>query len=277
MPKVSVLMPVYNTREDYLRSAIESILDQTFTDFEFIIINDGSTEIDPTPIVKSYKDSRIKYYKNSKNKGLVFTRNRLMALATGEFIAWMDSDDISLPHRLATQLKYFVNHPDVSIVGSWIRVFPMPDKGGHQKENIGVLDVLHGWPLNNPTVMWRRADIEKHELKYDDKFPVAEDYDFWSRAVRVLKIANVQEELLMYRRMGQNISVSRGEQMEKLDKQIKQSLLDLLTGDLYLQKEITKLIKRNPRKKIFYKEILPNKQRDIWVLGMRLFSYKVAH
>ena len=125
--------------------------------------------------------------------------------------------------------------------------------------------------------MWRRADIEKHELKYDDKFPVAEDYDFWSRAVRVLKIANVQEELLMYRRMGQNISVSRGEQMEKLDKQIKQSLLDLLTGDLYLQKEITKLIKRNPRKKIFYKEILPNKQRDIWVLGMRLFSYKVAH
>lgn len=277
MPKVSVLMPVYNTREDYLRSAIESILNQTFTDFEFIIVNDGSTEIDPTPIVKSYKDSRIKYYKNSKNKGLVFTRNRLMALATGEFIAWMDSDDISLPHRLATQLKYFVNHPDVSIVGSWIRVFPMPDKGGHQKENIGVLDVLRGWPLNNPTVMWRRADIEKHELKYDDKFPVAEDYDFWSRAVRFVKTANVQEELLMYRRMGQNISVARGEQMEKLDKQIKQSLLDLLTDDLYLQKEITKLIKRNPRKKIFYKEILPNKQRDIWVLGMRLFSYKVAH
>ncbi|MBE6460007.1 MAG: DUF1792 domain-containing protein [Alphaproteobacteria bacterium] len=274
VPKVSVLMPVYNTREEYLRPAIESILNQTFTDFEFIIINDGSTKEAPAQIIKSYKDKRIKYYKNSKNRGLIYTRNRLMSLATGEFIAWMDSDDISLPHRLDTQLRYFINHPDVSIVGSWVRIFPTPDKGGHQKENIGVLDVLRGWPLNNPTVMWRRADIEKYDLKYDDKFPVAEDYDFWSRAVRVLKIANVQEELLMYRRMGQNISVSRAEQMEKLDKQIKQSLLDFLTDDVRVQQDIMKLIKKNPRKKLFYKEILPNKQRNIWVLGVRLFSYK---
>lgn len=267
-------MPVYDTCEEYLRSAIESILNQTFTDFEFIIVNDGSKQINPAPIVRSYKDSRIKYYENSKNKGLIFTRNRLMSLATGEFVAWMDSDDVSLPHRLDTQLKYFMAHPDVSIVGSWIRVFPIPDKGGHQKENIRVLDVLRGWPLNNPTVMWRRADIEKYNLKYDDKFPVAEDYDFWSRAVRFLKIANVQEELLMYRRMGQNISVSRAEQMEKLDKQIKQSLLDFLTDDVRVQQDIMKLIKKNPRKKLFYKEILPNKQRNIWVLGVRLFSYK---
>ena len=273
MPKISVLMPVYNTNEEHLRQAIESILNQTFSDFEFIIINDGSTKIDPTPIVKSYSDSRIKYYQNNGNCGLVFTRNRLMSMATGEFVAWMDSDDISMPHRFATQIKYFLENPDVSIVGSWVHVFPVPDKGGHQKENIRFLDVLRGWPINNPTVMWRRADFEKYGLLYDEKFPVAEDYDLWSRAVRYLKIANIQEELLHYRREGQNISVSRAKQMEQLDVQIKQSLLDFLTDDKCLQQEILKLIKKNPRKRLFYKEKLPNGQRNIWVLGMRLFSY----
>ena len=126
MPKVSVLMPVYNTKEEYLREAIESILNQTFTDFEFIIINDGSTN-NAEEVIKSYKDSRIKYYRQ-ENHGLIYTLNYGLSLCNGEYIARMDSDDISLPFRFEKQIEVLDKNPNIGIVGGLIKIFQDMDK-----------------------------------------------------------------------------------------------------------------------------------------------------
>lgn len=113
-PLISVLMPAYNA-EKYIKEAIESILNQTFSNFEFIIIDDGS--IDATEeIIKSFKDSRIVYIKNEKNLGLIKTLNKGISIARGEFIARMDSDDISMPQRFELQLDVFKKYKGVDIV-----------------------------------------------------------------------------------------------------------------------------------------------------------------
>ena len=100
MVKISVLMPVYNTDEKFLRQAIESILGQTYQDFEFLIVNDCSTDVRVEEVVLSYKDKRIKYSVNSQNLGISGTRNKLISQAKGEYFAVMDHDDVSLPERL---------------------------------------------------------------------------------------------------------------------------------------------------------------------------------
>ena len=106
MPKVSVLTPIYNTEPEHLRQAIESILNQTFTDFEFIILNDSPWNTEIEDIVLAYKDARIKYVKNDKNIGISKSRNKLLSLASGEYLAIFDHDDISLPTRLEKQVDF---------------------------------------------------------------------------------------------------------------------------------------------------------------------------
>ena len=114
LPLITVLMPVYNG-EKYLQQAIESILKQTFTDFEFLIINDGSTD-NSENIILSYDDSRIRYIKNEENLRLIRTLNKGIELAKGKYIARMDCDDISLPYRFEKQLKEFQNNPHLDMV-----------------------------------------------------------------------------------------------------------------------------------------------------------------
>ena len=111
MVKVSVLMPVYKTNEKFLREAIESILGQTFSDFEFLILDD-CPEDDRESIVKSYDDKRIKYIKNEKNLGITPSRNKLIDMAEGEYLAVFDHDDISLPERFQKQVEFLDNHPE---------------------------------------------------------------------------------------------------------------------------------------------------------------------
>ena len=119
---ISVLMPVYNTKEEFLRTAIESILNQTFSNFEFIIINDGSTN-NAEDVILSYKDDRIIYLKQ-ENQGIVAALNNGWDRAKGEYIARMDSDDISFPERFEKQLKFLEENPEYSLVGSWAEVIP---------------------------------------------------------------------------------------------------------------------------------------------------------
>jgi glycosyltransferase involved in cell wall biosynthesis len=119
-PKVSVLMPIHNN-EIYLREAVESILAQTYPHFELIVIDDGSTD-NTFAIAQqiAQQDNRIFLYKNEKKEGLPYTRNRLLALATGEYIANLDSDDVALPHRLSRQVEFLENNPDVDVCGSFV-------------------------------------------------------------------------------------------------------------------------------------------------------------
>ena len=110
-------MPVYNTKEEYLREAIESILNQTFTDFEFIIVNDGSTN-NAEDVILSYKDERIVYIKQ-ENQGVSIASNNGWNKAKGEYIARMDSDDVSFPDRLEKQIQFLEDNPEYSLVGGW--------------------------------------------------------------------------------------------------------------------------------------------------------------
>ena len=118
-PEISVLLPVYNTEEKYLRESIESILNQTYKNFELIIVNDCSQN-SAEDVIKSYDDKRIIYYKNNKNECITNTRNKLLKLAKGQFIAVQDHDDVSFPERLEKEYNFLKEHPEVSICCVWI-------------------------------------------------------------------------------------------------------------------------------------------------------------
>ena len=119
--KVSVILPVFNA-EKTLKTAIDSILEQTYKNFELIIINDGSNDLSEA-IIKEYKDHRLKYFINEVNKGLIYTLNKAVSLCKGEYIARMDSDDISAKNRLETQVRYLTLHPDILAVGTARSIF----------------------------------------------------------------------------------------------------------------------------------------------------------
>lgn len=198
-PKVTVLMPVYNG-EKYLKDAIDSILNQTFNDFEFLIINDGSTD-KSVEIIESYNDSRIKLINNKVNIGVSASRNECMDIALGEYIAFMDCDDISLPKRLQIQVRFMNKNPEVGICGSWIKVFgdkKLIHKYPTTSEEIKC-SMLFYPPFAQPTVMIRKNLFKKYNLYYDKNNNFAEDYKLWTIACKYFPIANINEVLLYYR------------------------------------------------------------------------------
>lgn len=200
--KVSVLTPAYNV-EKYIIETIESIISQTFTDFEFIILDDNSS--DNTFIIASEyakRDSRIKVYKNEINLGIAGNRNKLIDLAQGEYIAWQDSDDISLPDRLEKQVMLLDNNKDVGIVGGGLQLFNQ--KGDLSKRYFAEDDstlrskIFRYSPVAQPSAMIRREVFDKVG-KYDLKIPPAEDLDMSFRIGMHCKFANVPDIVVRYR------------------------------------------------------------------------------
>ncbi|MNO28193.1 putative glycosyltransferase EpsE [compost metagenome] len=207
MPKISVLMPVYNN-EAYLDSAIESILDQSFSDFEFIIINDGSTD-KSGDIIARYSDPRIKRIDNTVNCGVTESLNKGLQLAVGEFIARMDSDDFSHPNRFSRQLSYMESHPNVGVCGSNVQVMGS-EEVWYQPEQPDEVKcrLLFNCCLAHPSVMLRREILVNHSLQYDAYYNYAEDYQLWTQLSHVTKLSNVPEVLLYYRLHDAQISKS---------------------------------------------------------------------
>lgn len=201
IPKITVIMPVYNTGL-FLKEAMDSILSQTYSDFEFIVIDDASTD-DSLKIAQSYKDRRIRLIRNSHNIGVTASLNRGMELAKGEFIARMDGDDICAPSRFEKQLHIMEKYPQIGICGSWVKTKGSNGKGHvirfpTEVETIRSF-ILFNNPVNHPVVMMRRAMLEKNSLRYDESFPAAQDYDFWSRCLQCFDFMNSQEILLTWR------------------------------------------------------------------------------
>lgn len=199
MPKASVIMPVFNG-DKYLKIAIESILNQTFCDFEFIIINDGS--IDNTEkIILDFNDKRIRYVKNNMNMGIVYSLNKGIKIAQGEYIARMDADDICEKYRLEKQIKYLDAHKDIMVLGSAIKIF-----GKYSYEEIRrfnkdpeklKVDLLFSSCLAHPSVMIRSVIFKEYE--YNNEFCGVEDYELWWRISLKHKISNLDDVLLFYR------------------------------------------------------------------------------
>lgn len=204
-PKISVLMPVYNT-EKFLKEAIDSILNQTFEDFEFLIINDASTD-NSKNIILSYDDKRIRYFKNIKNLGVARTLNKGLRLAKGKYIARMDADDRALPSRLEKQVAYMDAHPEISVCGTWLKaIFDTKSKIWKvptTHDEIRSLMLFHD-AVFHPTVMMRMEIIKKYNFQYKLTFPCAEDYDLWMRMIGHSRFANIPEVLLL-RRIHQHV------------------------------------------------------------------------
>ncbi len=203
-PKVTVLMPVYNG-ERHLREAIESILTQAFTDFEFLIINDGSTD-HSAEIVESYTDPRIRLMHNEQNSGLIATLNNGIDLAQGKYIARMDCDDISLSQRLSRQVKFLDENPDCAVVAVKIVLINADGREiGDWKGDRNATtedEIRRRLPIisciAHPGVMIRKPIIAKY--RYDPSQHYAEDYDLWLRiASDGYQIAKIDEVLLKYR------------------------------------------------------------------------------
>lgn len=207
-PTVSVLMAVYNGAS-YLRSAIESMLHQTFTDFEFIIINDASTD-ESEAIILSYTDERICYHKNESNLQLPASLNKGLALAKGKYIARMDADDISLSHRLHTQFNYMEAHPEIGICGSWGKIIGNNEgkiwRYPTEHEEIKTMLFFRNC-LIHPTVFMRRSILKRFNLKYDEQLLRAQDWQLWIDATKHTLIANLPEVLLLYRQHNQNLTL----------------------------------------------------------------------
>ena len=198
-PLVSVVMPVYNA-EKYLNEAIDSILNQTFTDFEFIILNDGSSD-GSDAVISSYDDNRIHYVKNSKNLRLASTLNKGISLAKGCYIARMDADDVSLPSRLETQLDYMKLNPDIVVCGSNVKTFGYNERiyNYPTSHNDICCQMLFGSPLAHPSTIFRRDVLLRNRMHYDSDRRRAEDYEFWIRLSKSYKLANINKVLLRYR------------------------------------------------------------------------------
>ena len=223
-PTVTVLMPVYNA-ELYLNEAIESILNQTFINFEFLIINDGSID-KSEQIISSYKDHRIRYVKNEANLKLIATLNKGIEMAQGKYIVRMDADDISLPHRLQTQFDFMELHPNVALCGSWFEVLDGKSGVGKYVGNHYeiMMKMLYQCHFCHPSVIMRKSILENFIVKFDPLYTHAEDYDFFIRIGEKFELANIQEILIMYRVHNQSVSQRNKETQSKNSTVIKQNL-----------------------------------------------------
>lgn len=197
---LSVVMPVYNG-EKHLQEAVDSVLQQTFSEFELIIIDDGSTD-GSVKIIQQLSDPRIRVLRNDSNKGISYTRNRGLEEARGEFLAWMDCDDLISPDRFEKQLAYLKRHPLVGICGSWLTRFDenKSEVSKSPTDHAAIKALLLFKPaLWNATAMYRLDRIKKAGLSFDTRLTVAEDYDFYWEACRKLPVANIPESLYFYR------------------------------------------------------------------------------
>jgi len=235
-PRISVVMPAYNS-EKYIGEAIESILNQTFTDFELFVLNDSPNNKELENIIKKYarKDKRVKYIKNPKNLGVTESRNKLLEVCSGEFIACMDSDDISLPTRFERQIQYMDAHPECGVLGTWFQCFGNSDKIIRHPERIKVFNILKCQHVGNPTVLIRKSILDKYDLRYDNAYNWCEDFELWSRMVFVTEIHNLPEILLKYRWHGTNVSIEHAHRQQELTRQVQQNVLNKLTDDKAVQ------------------------------------------
>lgn len=199
-PSLSILMPVFKTAS-YLQEAIDSMLSQTFSDFELIVLDDCSPD-NAEEILDRYDDPRIVRYRGKENQGLSNVLNIGLDLAKGRYIARMDSDDISLPDRLATQVDYLEAHPDVDLCSCGMKLFGAKEGNWIRESDPEMVKItaLFYSPILHASSVWRRDSFERFNLRFKQEMVPAEDYDLWCRALeKGLKLVNIPECLYLYR------------------------------------------------------------------------------
>jgi glycosyltransferase involved in cell wall biosynthesis len=235
-PLISVIMPVYNA-EKHLPESITSILNQSVTNFEFLIFNDGSTD-NSLKIIKSFNDTRIRVFHSEINQGYLVHLNHGLEIASGNYIARMDADDISLTDRFKKQLTYFDQHPEVDICGSWVEVFgtsPYIFKYPLFHDDIKV-SLLFALGLGHPVVMAKKSFFDNNH--YDQDYYPAEDYALWVSAIDSHIFANIPEVLLQYRLHENQISIVRNEVQSNDTNRLVRTMLNRVGCDFTQEEEI---------------------------------------
>lgn len=244
MPKISVIMSIYNEPIAWIKLAIDSILSQTFTNYEFIIVNDKPGREENQELLLEYaeRDSRIITVKNEKNIGLTKSLNKALNIAKGEYIARMDADDISLPDRFEKQNTFLDNNENFVAVGSWISFI---DEKGDIQDEIVEYETDSNWvkalflqnsQVSHPTSMYRRI-VNGEEVKYNETVRFAQDYSLWVELLQYGDITNIPERLLYYRNSDQQISSSKKEEQHMCAAKAQKkafSIFKLPTSDSFL-------------------------------------------
>lgn len=228
-PKVSVLMPVYNG-EKYLAKAVKSILEQSFRDFELLVVDDGSTDRSAQILRGFLKDTRVSVIRNERNLGLIATLHKGLKACRAPLIARMDADDISHPQRLQLQVDYLNAHPEIEILGGAIRYIEMGVKFrgfsfplAHEAIKPAMLFFS---PLPHPALMFRRDLVERELFCFDDEFRHAEDYHLWSRLLNEVRSANLPQVLLDYRVHSSQVSSAQASPQYQAALSVRKSILN---------------------------------------------------
>lgn len=259
-PIISVLLPVYNG-EKFLKEAIDSVLCQSFTSFELLIIDDGSTD-DSCNIVLGYHDSRIRFLRNEKNIGLINTLNKGLEIAKGNYLARIDADDYMHPTRLEQQVHFLDANKDYVLVGSSVQLVRdgIEIEGDILKYYSDHDDIVFSMsfycPFIHPSIMLRMGIVRERQLKFDLGYLHAEDYEFWTRIVRYGKVYNLDENLTYYRVHSNQIS---NVHLDLQKKQMKKIQVKFLNENLLNFNEQEKLclffIENSYPSSVFYQAI----------------------
>ena len=214
-PGISVIMPVYNSAA-YLSEAIQSVLNQTFQDFELLIIDDGSTDGSQEKIL-SYTDNRIKLFENSENRGPSYSRNKGFSYSQGTYIAFVDADDIALPDKFEKQFSYMEQHTHIGACGTYAEY--IGTKTGDWKYPISDNEIrcrlMWGSSLINSTVFIRKKIIDLHNIRFNEQYRTAEDYKLWVDIGRVSELYNIPKVLLKYRVHSEQATATKKNLMDR--------------------------------------------------------------
>ena len=243
MPEITVLMPVRNG-ERYIKESIDSVLNQTLTDFEFLIIDDGSTDR-TVEIIQGYTDKRIRLVR--KEHQFIQNLNEGLELASGSYIARMDADDIMHTERLRIQLKRMKKNPDITVCGTWAKIFS--DKGNERNVSHLVYGIIHEPVLEllkynmllHPSVMIKKEFLLNHHIEYQN-YPCVEDYKLWFDIAKAGGILFVEpQELLMFRRSDTQVTVTKKKEMSLGSIRLRKEILLYLLS-IYNNKTLNSLL-----------------------------------
>jgi glycosyltransferase involved in cell wall biosynthesis len=232
-PLVTVLLPAYNAAP-YIGTAIESVLGQTYSNFELLIFNDGSSD-NTKEIILSYSDSRILFFDSPQNQGYVAHLNKGLTIANGDLIARMDADDIALHNRFEMQVSFLQANQDIDIVGGqvelisdWKNIYTTSNGDWDYPLTVAAcrFKTLFSVPVAHPAVMMRTRSLRESHLLYDVSFVPAEDWEFWIRSIGQLQIINLPDTLLKYRVHPAQITEQRKQTEAALLKRIREKIVD---------------------------------------------------
>ena len=230
-PKVTVGMAVYRG-EAYIAEAINSVLAETFQDWELVLVNDASPD-NSVEVIRTFSDPRIRLLENETNQGLVGVRNRIMVEARGTYLAWLDQDDLTMPSRLATQVAYLDANPEIAVCGSWTQMRYESHDGSVSMttERLPVTNnqiratMVFLNPIACNTVTMRRKDFVSRGLEFRPAFGNSLDYDLWSMASDELRMCNLPQALAIYRVHGDQ--TSQGDALERMNGRAMEIQVDL--------------------------------------------------